>query len=188
MPLLPKCRCKLANGCHESYDSRLHFVCVRCVALHLRDDQLRIKSRMGSGDSPRVGSGESPHLVGRRGQSPNGQFQRRAAGTVPVWSEGDLLLGAGRLARASPRGGGLSKTAEENRTSSLRTSAITLSIKPLSQCGNFSPAFLNHLHLSAFVFFNFDLLRSMSNLQFFSSLSMSSEEARAFRMASSNLR
>ena len=172
MPLLPKCRCKLANGCHESYDSRLHFVCVRCVALHLRDYQLRIKFRKN----------------GQRGQSPNGQFQRRAAGTVPVWSEGDLLLGAGRLARASPRGGGLSKTAEENRTSSLRNSAITLSIKPLSQCGNFSPAFLNHLHLSAFVFFNFDLLRSMSNLQFFSSLSMSSEEARAFRMASSNLR
>ena len=45
MPLLPKCRRKLANGCHEPYDSRLHFVCVRCVALHLRDDQLRIKFR-----------------------------------------------------------------------------------------------------------------------------------------------
>ena len=89
MPLLPKCRCKLANGCHESYDSRLHFVCVRCVALHLRDDQLRIKFRKNgqrghspcghfnagqwgespcgptpdSGDSPHVGSGDSPHVV-----------------------------------------------------------------------------------------------------------------------------
>ena len=58
MPLLPKCRCKLANGCHESYDSRLHFVCVRCVALHLRDYQLRIKFRKN----------------GQRGQSPCGHF------------------------------------------------------------------------------------------------------------------
>ena len=66
MPLLPKCRCKLANGCHESYDSRLHFVCVRCVALHLRDYQLRIKFRKN----------------GQRGQSPCG----RAAGTVPEWA------------------------------------------------------------------------------------------------------
>ena len=45
LPLLPKCFSKLANGCHESYDSRLHFVCVRCVALHFRDHELRIKFR-----------------------------------------------------------------------------------------------------------------------------------------------
>ena len=34
----------------------------------------------------KMGSGDSPHVVGRRGQSPNGQFQRRAAGTVPEWA------------------------------------------------------------------------------------------------------
>ena len=28
----------------------------------------------GSGDSLRMGSGDSPHVVGRRGQSPNGQY------------------------------------------------------------------------------------------------------------------
>ena len=60
-------------------------MCVRCVALHFRDDQLRIKFRkngqwgqvpvwvamgsgdspriMGSGDSPRMGSGDSPRMV-----------------------------------------------------------------------------------------------------------------------------
>ena len=99
MPLLPKCRRKPANGCHESYDSRLNFVCVRCVALHLRDYQLRIKFRKNgqrgqspcgptqdSGDSPHVGSGDSPHVVIRarmRGLDANCTSSRKSASSVP---------------------------------------------------------------------------------------------------------
>ena len=87
MPLLPKCRCKLANGCHESYDSRLHFVCVRCVALHLRDDQLRIKFRKN----------------GQRGHSPCGHFNAGQRGQPPCWQWGQSPCGHSFLTQRGRR-------------------------------------------------------------------------------------
>ena len=87
MPLLPKCRRKLANGCHESYDSRLHFVCVRCVALHLRDYQLRIKFRKN----------------GQRGQSPCGHFNAGQRGQPPCWQWGQSPCGHSFLTQRGRR-------------------------------------------------------------------------------------
>ena len=105
MPLLPKCRCKPANGCHESYDSRLHFVCIRCVALHLRDDQRSVIARkvcvrwtrasasltcssrwrhtrqnsVGDGRGPVAfrKSGEKPHMPFRPWENPESRLRLR---------------------------------------------------------------------------------------------------------------
>ena len=87
MSLLPKCRCKLANGCHKSYDSRLHFVCVRCVALHLRDYQLRIKFRKN----------------GQRGHSPCGHFNAGQRGQPPCWQWGQSPCGHSFLTQRGRR-------------------------------------------------------------------------------------
>ena len=114
MPLLPKCRRKLANGCHESYDSRLHFVCVRCVALHLRDYQLRIKFRKNGqrGQSPCWQWGQSPcgrsglnirKLIMGTGDSPH-VVQRRTAGQSPCWQWGQSPYAQPLFALPNPNG------------------------------------------------------------------------------------
>ena len=109
MPLLPKCRCKLANGCHESYESRLHFVCVWCVALHLRDDQLRIKFRfflLNPADLVAHGPCRQPHArseVGEGGEPERLQPVRGEAAEDRPQGRGNARRPQGGIHQTSPQ-------------------------------------------------------------------------------------